>query len=180
MFAALVSDGVAVLVVRGEDGVLRAFTNTCRHDDPFVAAEREAPGQSTANAFTCPFADWPGAHTAGARGVRRLPVVEVNGVVIVSPGGAPIDAGALFDAGTARALDDLRLDRYERTSADRELSATNPHDVVDTFRARPGALAVGDHAVVVTGSESAVELRRAFALPSGETVVDVARYSLRA
>ena len=45
---------IAVLVVRGEDGGLRAFTNTCRHDDPYVAAERKSPGQSTANAFTCP------------------------------------------------------------------------------------------------------------------------------
>ena len=185
MFAALVSDGIAVLVVRGEDGVLRAFTNTCRHDDPYVAAERESPGQSTANAFTCPFADWPGTHAAGGRGVRPLPVVETHGVVIVSPGGAPVDAGALLDAGTARALDELGLDRYERTSAERSVSAASPSAVAEGFRASPGTLAIGDRAVVVVGDTRDadapdVELRRAFALPTGETVVDIAQYTLRA
>jgi phenylpropionate dioxygenase-like ring-hydroxylating dioxygenase large terminal subunit len=181
MFAALVSGGVAVLVVRGEDGVLRAFSNTCRHHDPFVVAEREAPGGRAANTFACPFADWPGAHTAGDGRVRPLPVVETHGVVFVWPrGGATVDAGALVEPETARALDDLGLDRYERVHEERDVRAANRDDVVDGLRRHPGAHRVGKQAVVVIGAApDTVELRRAFALTADETVVDVVRYAVR-
>jgi len=45
---------VPVLIVRGKDGVARAFLNACRHR----GARLCAPGSGTARAFTCPYHAW--------------------------------------------------------------------------------------------------------------------------
>ena len=82
-----------------------------------------------------------------------------------------------------RALDELGLDRYERTSAERSVSPASPSAVAEGFRASPGTLAIGDRA---RSSWSAaqrdadapdVELPACLRLPTGETVVDIAQYT---
>lgn len=96
--------GVPVLLVRGDDGGLRAFLNVCRHRGSPVAI-----GCGTGTRFMCPFHGWtydgagrlvgvPGRE--GFRGVdlqdlslAPLPVVERHGLMFVrlDPAGAPID-----------------------------------------------------------------------------------------
>jgi choline monooxygenase len=51
--ASYVGAGEPVLVVRGEDGELRAFSNVCRHH-----AARVAEGCGTASQFVCPYHAW--------------------------------------------------------------------------------------------------------------------------
>ena len=48
--------GVALLVVRGEDGGIRAFYNTCRHRGAPVA--REESGCARHGSFTCGYHGW--------------------------------------------------------------------------------------------------------------------------
>lgn len=45
--------GAQVLIVRGRDGVIRAFANSCRH-----RAAPVAEGEGNANLFTCPYHSW--------------------------------------------------------------------------------------------------------------------------
>ena len=45
--------GVALILVRGRDGVVRAFANTCRH-----RGSRLVAGRGRARAFTCPYHGW--------------------------------------------------------------------------------------------------------------------------
>jgi len=179
MFAAVVSGGIAVLAVRGEDGELRAFSNTCRHAAPMVIAEREGPGQHAARAFTCPFADWPDAHSDGEGSVRALPVAEGHGLVLVRPGGgAPVNVDDAVDPDPVW-LDALGLDAYRRAHATRAVRVAPWRTVVTEARARPGARAVGPNAVLVPVGgpvARAVELHRAFPLDPAECVVDVTRY----
>jgi len=183
MFAALVSEGVAILVVRGEDGVLRAFGDTCRHHDPYVVAERDAPRRHAAAAFACPFAGWPGGHRTGPGPVRPFPVAEGHGIVLARPGGAPLDAARSIPEATAEALDRLDLDRYECTAAVREVRPHAWHAVADELASPAGALTVAGHAVVVPGSgrpDGELELLRVFPIGDGRTVVDRRRYRVRA
>ncbi len=46
-------DGVSILVVRGDDGVVRGFRNACRH-----RGVRLLRGDCTAKAFVCPYHGW--------------------------------------------------------------------------------------------------------------------------
>ncbi len=100
--------GVPLLLVRGEDGAVRAFLNVCRHRGGRVADGRGCPGRS----FSCPYHSWTydihgqllGQPLAqqGFEGLDRdelglipLPVTERFGVILVRPGGGePIDAEA--------------------------------------------------------------------------------------
>jgi phenylpropionate dioxygenase-like ring-hydroxylating dioxygenase large terminal subunit len=178
MFATVVSGGIAVLAVRGEDGELRAFSNTCRHGAPMVVAEREGPGQHAANAFTCPFADWPDAHSTGAGVVRPLPVAEAHGLVTVrAGGGAPVDPDAAIGPDPLW-LDSLGLDRYRREHAVRAVRSAPWRTAFAELLGRPGARAVGPNAAMTAAPDS-VELHRVFPLTPGECVVDVARYRRR-
>lgn len=121
--------GVPLLVVRGEDGAVRAFLNACRHRGGRVADGRGQGGR----AFSCPYHAWcydvhgrlvgqPLAQQAfeeldpEASGLIALPVAERCGVVLVRPGGGPpIDAEAeLGELGPELAelrFDDLHLFR---------------------------------------------------------------------
>ena len=95
--------GIPILVVRGQDGVVRAFLNVCRHRGARVA---EGCGQS--RAFTCPYHGWtygldgalrgipdqrnfPGIDPA-QHGLTPLPVAEHHGMLWVRP---TADAGPL-------------------------------------------------------------------------------------
>src|SRR5918911_3867299 len=53
-YRALDAVGVPVLVVRGDDGVVRAFVNSCRHRGSLVVGD----GCGTARRFTCPYHAW--------------------------------------------------------------------------------------------------------------------------
>lgn len=99
---------VPVLVVRGEDGYVRAFLNVCRHRGSRVAEGRGHPGR----VFKCPYHAWaydinghllgqPSARNAfdgvapAATGLIPLAAAEEGGIVFVRPvaGGGPIDVG---------------------------------------------------------------------------------------
>jgi phenylpropionate dioxygenase-like ring-hydroxylating dioxygenase large terminal subunit len=97
--------GIPLLLVRGEDGAVRAFLNACRHRGGRVAEDRGHQGRT----FSCPYHAWcydihgrlvgqPLAHDAfeeldrDSSGLVSLPVAERFGLVFVRPGGgAPID-----------------------------------------------------------------------------------------
>ena len=97
---------VPILVVRGEDGVVRGFRNVCRHRGACVADGRG----HTAKTFTCPYHAWSyrldgrlvaTTHRDGFAGVDKAdnglsPVAcgEAAGIVFVQLNGDP----ATFDA----------------------------------------------------------------------------------
>lgn len=116
--------GIPVLLVRGDDGAMRAFINTCRH--------RGAPlcdvGAGTARRFTCPYHAWSydgegtlvgmfGASTFGDvkradLGLTSLPVQERAGFVWVG-----LTPNTTFDIDEwlgefAPELETLRLDEW--------------------------------------------------------------------
>jgi hypothetical protein len=185
MFAALVCRGVAALVVRGDDRVLRAFSGTCRHRDPLVVAERAGAGMSATAVLTCPFAGWPGPH-AGTGPVRPLPVAEAHGVVLVRPtGDAPIAAAEILDAEVVACLDGLRLDRAECVAGMRDVVTADWRAIVADLASRPRACTVAGHAVVAAGlDDRTLELHRVFPLDDRTDgrrfVVDRRRYEVRA
>lgn len=98
--------GVPVLLSRGDDAVLRAFINVCRHRGAIVAAEGEC-GRGRSR-FVCPYHSWTydcrGALTGrphegdfpdlprNAASLVELPVAERCGLVWVVP-----EAGPAFD-----------------------------------------------------------------------------------
>src|SRR6185436_2201852 len=111
--------GVPLLLVRGQDGVLRAFANICRHRGAPVAS-----GCGQARVFACPYHGWtygldgklagipeaaafPGVDKA-SHGLAPLPVGERHGMIFVrlaagDSAGIDIDAhlsglGGEFDA----------------------------------------------------------------------------------
>ena len=86
--------GVPVLLVRDDDGVLRAFLNACSHRGACVAQ-----GEGQASRFKCSYHAWcydqkgnliarPGAEhfdgiDAATLGLKALPVSEQKGLVVV-------------------------------------------------------------------------------------------------
>ena len=99
--------GVPVLLVRGDDGVLRSFVNMCSHRGAMVMEE----GSGTARRFSCPYHAWT-YDTTGALvgildranfgevdmsclGLTSLPVTERAGIVFggITPG-MPFDIDA--------------------------------------------------------------------------------------
>lgn len=115
-----------VLVVRGEDGYVRAFLNICRHRGSRVAADRGHPGR----VFKCPYHAWSydingkllGQPSAGqafdsvdaaCTGLITLPAAENSGIIYVSPktSGEPIDVAAEL-AGLAPELGDVGFDDF--------------------------------------------------------------------
>ena len=115
--------GRPILVVRGDDGVVRTFLNICRHRGAPVA---EGCGHS--RRFTCPYHAWvydtkgalvgvPGRNTFGeidVAGLVELPTHERAGVVL-----ATLTPDVEFDpdewlAGMGEALEMLELDDVHR------------------------------------------------------------------
>ena len=92
--------GVPILIVRGEDGVLRSFVNTCSHRGAIVVEE----GSGVARRFSCPFHAWTydtrgslvgildraafGDVDMSCLGLTALPVAERAGLVFggITPG----------------------------------------------------------------------------------------------
>jgi phenylpropionate dioxygenase-like ring-hydroxylating dioxygenase large terminal subunit len=102
-FIAREAAGIPVVAVRGQDGVVRAFHNVCRHRGMRIVAD-----SGCANAFVCPYHGWTYElngrlrhvpHAEGFPGLDKqqhglapLHAVESHGVVFVSQ--APTEAQA--------------------------------------------------------------------------------------
>lgn len=110
-YLALQLGGVPVALVRGSDGVVRAFLNACRHRGAQVVAGRGVAQDK----FRCPYHAWsydmrgrvsvrPGGPDAFAglpsscQGLLELPVQEDCGLIVVCPrvGTAPVDVAAML------------------------------------------------------------------------------------
>jgi phenylpropionate dioxygenase-like ring-hydroxylating dioxygenase large terminal subunit len=96
--------GVPVLMLRGRDGVVRAFLNVCRHR----GARLKAEGEGSCRRIVCPYHAWSYDHEgklvgiykaeqfgdmdAAATGLRELPCREEAGLVFVAlTPGPPMD-----------------------------------------------------------------------------------------
>ena len=107
--------GGSVLMVRGDDGVLRGFANTCRHRGHELLSCGTAAQR---NSIICPYHSWTYSLSGGLRfasgfsgrggfdesawGLAELPVEEWHGLVFVDGSG---QSGPLADS--LRELDDL-------------------------------------------------------------------------
>ena len=116
--------GVPVLLVRGSDGVARAFVNACRHR----GAPLREPGTGRATRFACPYHAWAyddrgalvamfgeksfGAQDRTALALESLPCDERAGFVwaALTPGGG-FDLDAWL-GGFAAQLETLQLARW--------------------------------------------------------------------
>ncbi|MGQ0501421.1 MAG: aromatic ring-hydroxylating oxygenase subunit alpha [Panacagrimonas sp.] len=139
--------GIPILVVRGNDGRVRAFLNVCRH-----RGARLVDGCSAQRAFTCPYHGWtygldgalrgvpdqrnfPGLDRA-SQGLVPLPVAEHHGMLWVCPtnnaSGFALDAqhhlGALDAEFAAYGLDHYH--HYETREIRRKM---NWKLAIDTF-----------------------------------------------
>lgn len=127
-YKSLEAAGVPVLIVRGDDGLVRAFANSCRHRGAIVAPE----GCGHARRFTCPYHAWSydrsgrlagvygeesfGSIDKTAMGLVELPCAERVGIVFVTLA-STVDDKASVDVdewlgGAAAALATLELDQW--------------------------------------------------------------------
>jgi phenylpropionate dioxygenase-like ring-hydroxylating dioxygenase large terminal subunit len=125
-YVATEAAGVPLLLVRGEDGEVRAFLNICRHRGGRVASGRGRPGR----AFKCPYHSWaydlngdllgqPLARDAfdgldrDVLGLLPVPVAERFGLILARVGGGStsIDVEAEL-SGLGPEIADLGLDQY--------------------------------------------------------------------
>jgi phenylpropionate dioxygenase-like ring-hydroxylating dioxygenase large terminal subunit len=76
-----------IVVVRGEDGTIRAFSNVCRHRASLVAT-----GAGNCRAFLCPYHRWTYSLTGALIGTpgRRKPMDEAEGFDPSSAGLVPV------------------------------------------------------------------------------------------
>jgi phenylpropionate dioxygenase-like ring-hydroxylating dioxygenase large terminal subunit len=143
--------GQPILVVRGTDGVLRAFLNVCRHRSATVEAK---PCGSGKRAFVCPYHGWSydltgrllgitDGHAFGevdrpSQGLRPLAVAEKYGLVWVVP--SPLASGETAGIDIDRFLGTLQPDLAEWDMANWSLHTSvairprmNWKLVIDTF-----------------------------------------------
>jgi phenylpropionate dioxygenase-like ring-hydroxylating dioxygenase large terminal subunit len=141
--------GMPVLLVRAQDGAVKAFANVCRHRGAPVAQ-----GCGNARAFTCPYHAWTydlsgkllgttdkvafAGLDLARHGLVPLPAAERHGMIFVRPkpvqpgeNGA-VDVDAVLGA-MAADMEALRLDSYPMFSADRIAPRINWKFAVDTF-----------------------------------------------
>ena len=127
--------GRPVIVMRGDDGVVRSFLNICRHRGARITTE----ACGSARRFTCPYHAWvydpngqlvgvPGRETFGdidVSGLIELPTDERVGLVfsILTPG-LELDLDAWL-GGMADTLGALHLDRMHRYEVVTELESPN-------------------------------------------------------
>jgi phenylpropionate dioxygenase-like ring-hydroxylating dioxygenase large terminal subunit len=137
--------GVPMLLLRHEDGNLRAFLNVCRHRGARVA---DGAGQGVKR-FLCPYHAW--AYATDGRliarpdersfadidsascSLRELPVAEKYGMIYVSPTpGTGIDVDALL-SGAQRDMAAYKVDAYHHYETRVLHQKINWKIVVDTF-----------------------------------------------
>jgi phenylpropionate dioxygenase-like ring-hydroxylating dioxygenase large terminal subunit len=146
-YVSFVCAGLPILVVRGDDGAVRAFVNTCRHRGARVAPDDRGHAR---RCLVCPYHSWtyeldgalrsqPGSVGGFAAldradlGLRPLAAAEGHGLVFVRPGGAePIDLDGLL-AGAEADLDAFGLAGYHHVETRRTVRAMNWKLVIDTF-----------------------------------------------
>ena len=94
----------SAIVVRGEDGAVRALANVCRHRGSRVCVEKSGSGAM----LTCPYHAWtfrldgslraaremPTGFDPAAHGLSPLPIKIVGGLIFISFGDAPPPFGA--------------------------------------------------------------------------------------
>lgn len=142
--------GVPILVVRGEDGGIRAFLNVCRHRGTQVVRQASGAGART---FVCPYHAWSYGldgrllaipHEDGFRGIDkerrglvRLPAAERHGFVFVVPSPSP---GGTHEIDVAAYLGPLDadftafgLDRHVAYSPSRRAKRVNWKLGIDIF-----------------------------------------------
>jgi len=184
--------GKPILLVRGKDGVARAFLNACRH-----RGVKLAEGCGHGAGFVCQYHGWTYNNEGGLisvpsrqsfdpsqlRGLVALPTVEDIGVIVVHPdpeGQLDVDA---FLGPMKGVLEDLELDKYRLLTAYREPAKINWKHAVDggmeayhlpflhpvTFGTDGGGFfpckQFGDHTAFVTGSREIGDLAK---LPESE------------
>jgi phenylpropionate dioxygenase-like ring-hydroxylating dioxygenase large terminal subunit len=145
-YATLSITDVPVVVVRGLDGVVRAFRNVCRHRGTCVAEGRG----NTGTTLMCRFHGWSyrldgrlinPTHRAGFEGLDRaernlseLPCDEAGGLVFVQLSGEPgsLDAAAWL-SGLAPELASHGYARYEPIDRHESTWEVNWKLMFDTF-----------------------------------------------
>ena len=122
-YVALPIGGEPVVVLRGQDGTLRALSNVCRHRGTPLLDD----GLGSAASLVCPYHAWAYADDGAFRGAPHTGNVEIDagahalprfalevwaGVVFVNVSG---DAPALCDrlVGVRRAIEAFGIDRYD-------------------------------------------------------------------
>jgi phenylpropionate dioxygenase-like ring-hydroxylating dioxygenase large terminal subunit len=140
--------GIPVLTVRGRDGRLRAFINTCRHRGAKVAN-----GEGEARSFTCPYHAWSYRDDGALRavpeaacfpgilesrpGLTALPLAEAYGMVWVLPtpaadGSPDLDIDPFLD-GLNSDLEFWKLNGYHLHARHVHYEAMNWKLLIDTF-----------------------------------------------
>ncbi|MEO8813284.1 MAG: aromatic ring-hydroxylating dioxygenase subunit alpha [Caulobacteraceae bacterium] len=98
----------SAIVARGDDGVLRAMANVCRHRGSRICVE----ARGSAAAFTCPYHAWsyrldgslraaremPEGFAPKDHGLKRLPLAMVGGLILISFGDDPPSLAAAAPA----------------------------------------------------------------------------------
>jgi phenylpropionate dioxygenase-like ring-hydroxylating dioxygenase large terminal subunit len=179
--------GKPILIVRGKDGVARAFLNACRH-----RGVKLAEGCGHGAGFTCPYHGWT-YNTEGAlisapsrqafdpsqlRGLIALPTAEDIGVIVVHPdpeGELDFDA---FLGPMKGVLEDFEIGGYELIAQHRAPARINWKHAVDggmeayhtpflhptTFKTDGGGflpvMQFGDHHALITSGPEINELRQ--------------------
>ncbi|HLY55505.1 MAG TPA: aromatic ring-hydroxylating dioxygenase subunit alpha [Stellaceae bacterium] len=106
----------SVILVRGQDGALRALLNVCRHRGSRVCTEAE--GRAKGGGFSCPYHAWsygldgslraarqmPEDFDRSAYGLKTLPLRVIEGLVFIAFTDAPLGLAHVEEAlaGTAR------------------------------------------------------------------------------
>lgn len=139
--------GRSLLVVRGDDGVLRGFHNVCGHR----GAKVETAASGNQLRFTCPYHAWSYDRTGvlrkiqyddgfigvdrEARSLVELPVAERHGLVWAKPGGQPgesLDVGGYLGA-LDEELSSFAMESYVHDRTDALRQPFNWKLVVDGF-----------------------------------------------
>jgi Rieske 2Fe-2S family protein len=134
----------STVVVRGEDGVIRAFANTCRHrghellpcGGDAAASAQKTSGTVNAKAIVCPYHSWAFSLTGELRGapgyrdlaagewsLRELPAAQWHGLVFVDGSGGA--AGPLPLAGLDPIVAPYELSRLVVADTHRYDAAAN-------------------------------------------------------
>jgi phenylpropionate dioxygenase-like ring-hydroxylating dioxygenase large terminal subunit len=138
--------GVPILVVRGQDGALRAFLNVCRHRGAKIASG----SGSGKRLFVCPYHAWtydldgrltrlnpeagfPGL-TCAERSLVPIPVAEKHGLIFVqTTQGSPIDVDALLGQDLDAEFASYGFDKYSHYQTQTLAQDMNWKLVIDTF-----------------------------------------------
>ncbi|MPY95706.1 MAG: Rieske 2Fe-2S domain-containing protein, partial [Acidimicrobiia bacterium] len=138
-------DDVPVLVVRSQDGAVRAFRNVCRHRGACVADGRG----NAAKVFTCPYHSWSYSHEGAlvslpgragfddvdrsTMGLSPIACGEAHGFVCIRlEGEGPVDVAGWL-AGAEQELAPFGLEGYHHVETRLNRRRMNWKLMVDTF-----------------------------------------------